>query len=108
MSQCIISSSDAPYTLCSRDTMASDGVLQVAGFQGTWHDTHAHTHSSLTRRAIACTGASMLDPATLPPFSYSPFESPSLFKGFSFLCKGFDSAKEVPRICRHCCFNDGR
>jgi hypothetical protein len=43
----------------------------------------------------------MLDPATLPPFSYSPFESPSLFKGFSFLCKGFDSAKEVPRIYRH-------
>ncbi|ELR25747.1 Subunit of DNA polymerase II [Acanthamoeba castellanii str. Neff] len=43
-------------------------------------------------------GASMLDPATLPPFSYSPFESPSLFKGFSFLCKGFDSAKERSEI----------
>jgi hypothetical protein len=33
--------------------------------------------------------------ATLPPLSYSPFESPSLFKGISFLCKGFDSANEV-------------
>jgi hypothetical protein len=45
MSQFRVSSSDAPYTLCSRDTMASDGVLQVAGFQGDTHTTHAHART---------------------------------------------------------------
>lgn len=37
--------------------------------------------------------------ASLPPLSYSPYESPSLFKGISFYCKGFDSESEVrPRL----------